>query len=259
MRPSGRPGWPQARTAVVECVVLAVACLITYWLATSALSRVYSLSRDDDLLGGMWAVLATIFVLRDSVGKSVAAGVSRMAATLVSFVLCLIYLAFLPFHAWALAVLVGASALAVMLLGRPGDAVTAGITTAVILVVAAVSPQHAWQQPILRLADTIVGVAVGAMAAWTGIWVRRFLPARSVPPDPAQAKIDLPERAVVRRPRPGRPHTTWGLAGRRFPVGSRWPLEGHNTSMLVFETGRPARIDSYADNVTTDYYLPSDN
>lgn len=196
MRQSGRPGWPQARTAVVECAVLAIASLVTYWLVTSALSRVYSLSRDDDLLGGMWAVLATIFVLRDSVGKSVAAAVSRMAATFVSFVLCLIYLAFLPFHAWALAVLVGASALAVMLLGRPGDAVTAGITTAVIMVVAAVSPQHAWQQPILRLADTVVGVAVGAMAAWAGIRVRRFLPARSVPSDPAKVKVDLPERAV---------------------------------------------------------------
>jgi uncharacterized membrane protein YccC len=182
------------------------ACLITYELVTNALSRVYSLSRDDDLLGGMWAVLATIFILRDSFGKSVAAAVSRMSATFVSFVLCLIYLAFLPFHAWALAVLVGASALAVMLLGRPGDAVTAGITTAVILVVAAVSPQHAWQQPILRLVDTVVGVAVGAMAAWTGIWVVRLLPARSVPPDPAKVKVDLPERAVVRRPRPGRPH-----------------------------------------------------
>jgi hypothetical protein len=196
MRQSGRPSWPQARTAIVECVVLAVACLITYELATSALSHVYSASRDDDLLGGMWAVLATIFVLRDSFGKSVAAAVSRMAATSVSFVLCLIYLAFLPFHAWALAVLVGASALAVMLLGRPGDAVTAGITTAVIMVVAAVSPQHAWQQPILRLADTIVGVTVGAMGAWAGIRVRRFLSARSVAPEPAKVKVDLPERAV---------------------------------------------------------------
>src|SRR5271170_3645418 len=181
-RLSGRPGWPQARTAVVECAVLAVACLITWWLVTSALSRVYSLSRDDDLLGGMWAVLATIFLLRDSYAQSVAAAVSRMAATVVSFVLCLIYLAFLPFHAWALAMLVGASALAVMLLGRPGDAVTAGITTAVIMVVAAVSPQHAWQQPILRMADTVVGVAVGVVAAWAGIWVTRLRPARSVPP-----------------------------------------------------------------------------
>jgi uncharacterized membrane protein YccC len=149
-----------------------VACLLTYWLVTDLLSRVHSLGRDDDLLGGMWAVLATIFVLRDSFRKSVAAAVSRMAATSVSFVACLIYLVFLPFHAWALAVLVGASVLAVTLLGRPGDAVTAGITTAVILVVAAVTPQHAWQQPILRLADTIVGVAVGAAAAWTAMWVK---------------------------------------------------------------------------------------
>ena len=50
---SGRPSWRQAGTPVAECVVLAVACLITYELATSALSHVYSVSRDDDLLGGM--------------------------------------------------------------------------------------------------------------------------------------------------------------------------------------------------------------
>jgi uncharacterized membrane protein YccC len=86
-----------------------------------------------------------------------------------------------------------------MLLGRPGDAVTAGITTAVIMVVAAVSPQHAWQQPILRLADTIIGVAVGALAAWVGLQVKRFLPARAVLPAPAKVKIDLSERAVLRR------------------------------------------------------------
>jgi uncharacterized membrane protein YgaE (UPF0421/DUF939 family) len=179
------PSWPQARTALVECVVLGVACLITYWLATHLLSRVHSVGRDDDLLGGMWAVLATIFVLRDSFSKSVAAAISRMAATLVSFVLCLIYLAFLPFHAWALAMLVGASALVVMLVGRPGDAVTAGITTAVIMVVAAVSPQDAWQQPILRLADTVIGVGVGAIAAWTGTWVNRLWPTPPAPPAPA--------------------------------------------------------------------------
>jgi fusaric acid resistance family protein len=146
-RPGSRRSGSQVSTAVVEFVVLAVACLVTYWLATHLLSWVHSVGRDDDLLGGMWAALATIFVLRDSFGKSVAAAVSRMVATSVSFVLCLSYLAFLPFHAWALAVLVGASALAVMLLGRPGDAVTAGITTAVIMVVAAVSPQHACSSP----------------------------------------------------------------------------------------------------------------
>jgi signal transduction histidine kinase len=36
-------------------------------------------------------------------------------------------------------------------------------------------------------------------------------------------------------------------AGGRFPVGSRWPFQGQkNLATLVFETGRPARIDNYA-------------
>ena len=37
-------------------------------------------------------------------------------------------------------------------------------------------------------------------------------------------------------------------AGERVPVGSRWPLGGErNLATLVLETGRPARIDNYAD------------
>ena len=131
------------------------------------------------LLGGMWAVIATVFVLRSSYKQSISAALSRVMATIVSFALCLIYLAFLPFHPWALAVLVAASALAATLIGLPGDAVTAAITTTVVLVVAAVSPQHAWQQPILRLADTVIGVAVGV--ARPGSSARGSLPAKDGP------------------------------------------------------------------------------
>jgi signal transduction histidine kinase len=39
----------------------------------------------------------------------------------------------------------------------------------------------------------------------------------------------------------------WGTVVAHFPVGSRWALGGHNLATLVLETGRPARIDSYAD------------
>jgi len=56
-----------------------------------------------------------------------------------------------------------------------------------------------------------------------------------------------------RRYEPGRTVTTvatWGPAAKSFPVGSRWPLEGHNLGTLVFETGRPARMDRYADSVS---------
>jgi multisubunit Na+/H+ antiporter MnhB subunit len=55
------------------------------------------------------------------------------------------------------------------LLGRPDEVITTGITTAVVMVVAAISPDHAWKQPILRVVDTIVGVAVGVAGAWIGL------------------------------------------------------------------------------------------
>ncbi len=140
-----------------------------------------AVSPADDLLGGLWAVIATVFVYRVTYQQSMTAAVSRVAATAVSFALCLIYLIFLPFHLWALGVLIGASALAVILIGRPGDAITAGITTAVVLGVAALSPHDAWQQPILRLTDTVIGVVVGVAAAWAGRLVIRPRASRAAP------------------------------------------------------------------------------
>ncbi|HEY5244620.1 MAG TPA: GAF domain-containing protein, partial [Acidimicrobiales bacterium] len=40
----------------------------------------------------------------------------------------------------------------------------------------------------------------------------------------------------------------WGRAVARFPVGTRRTLGGHNLGTLVFESGRPARVDGYADS-----------
>jgi uncharacterized membrane protein YccC len=164
--PSRHLGRAQVPAAIRESLVLAAARLVSYWLDVTLLTRVTVVSHNDDLLGGMWTVIATIFVLRDSYQQSITAALSRVSATLVSFVLCLTYLAFLPSRPWALALLAGASALVVTLAGRPGDAVTAAITTTVVMVVAAISPHNAWEQPILRLADTVIGVAVGVAAAW---------------------------------------------------------------------------------------------
>jgi signal transduction histidine kinase len=40
---------------------------------------------------------------------------------------------------------------------------------------------------------------------------------------------------------------SWGRAVNIVPVGSRWSAEGKNVGAAVFETGRPVRIDDYAD------------
>ena len=114
----------------------------------------------------MWAIIATVFVFRDGQSDSFAAAISRMAATAVSLALCLIYLLIAASHPWALAVLIALGTVLVTLAGRPGDSITPGITIAVVMVVAELEPRNAWEQPILRLADTVVGVIVGVATAW---------------------------------------------------------------------------------------------
>jgi uncharacterized membrane protein YgaE (UPF0421/DUF939 family) len=148
---------------------MAVACFIAYWIMTRVLLPF--VNQPNDLLGGMWAVAATIFVFRENRTRSLSAGFARLAATCISFALCQIYLLLFPFTPLGLAALIGIGTLVVTALGRRDDIVTTGITTAVVMVVAAVSPEDAWQQPLLRLADTVVGIAVGVACKWGGSFV----------------------------------------------------------------------------------------
>jgi len=145
-------------------VAMAVACLVAYEVTVRGLQPF--VERDDDLLGGMWAAVAATFVFRDTRQDSLSAGAARLIATCVSFALCLPYLAIFPFTPIGMAILVGIGTVVMTLLGRRGDIITTGITTIVVLVVAAISPGDAWLQPILRLVDTVVGIAVGVSCKW---------------------------------------------------------------------------------------------
>jgi hypothetical protein len=74
-----------------------------------------------------------------------------------------------------MAAMIGIGAIIVAIRGRPDDTITTGITIAVIMVVAALSPHDAWRQPVLRLVDTAVGVAVGIATAWLGAHAMRVI------------------------------------------------------------------------------------
>jgi uncharacterized membrane protein YccC len=151
---------------VAYALNMAIACLITYWIMTHTLSRFVDVP--SDFLGGMWAVAATVFVFRETRLRSLSAGIARLIATCVSFALCLVYLLLFPFTPVGMAALIAIGTLVMALLGRRDDIVTVGITTVVVMVVAAMSPADAWQQPLLRLADTMVGIAVGVACKCVG-------------------------------------------------------------------------------------------
>jgi uncharacterized membrane protein YgaE (UPF0421/DUF939 family) len=149
---------------VAYAVFMAIACGISYAIITQVL--IQFVARDDVLLGGMWAVVATVFVFKKTRESTLSAGLARLIATCVSFALCLVYLLIFTFTGWGMAVVIGVGTIVMVLLGRQEDIVTTGITTTVVLVAAALSMQPAWHQPLLRLVDTLVGIAVGVLCKW---------------------------------------------------------------------------------------------
>ena len=153
-----------SRTDLIYSVQLAVASLIAYCVAFYGL---YSLvDRTSDQLGAMWAVISTVFVLRDTRAHSLTAALSRTVATLAAVFLCVLYFLALPFHAVGMAILIGLGVLLVNLAGRREDAITTGITIAVVMVVGGMNPGNDWLQAMLRLLDTLVGSAAGVAVAW---------------------------------------------------------------------------------------------
>ena len=173
--PEPLPGAKQDKLTawdVVYSLNMAIACLITYWIITYLLSAF--VDQASDLLGGMWAVVAVVFVFRDTRARALSSGIARLIATCVSFALCLPYLLIFPFTPVGLAALLGIGALIMAVLGRRDDIVTTGITTAVVMVVAAISAHDAWQQPLPRPFDTVIGIALGVICKWIGSYLSFF-------------------------------------------------------------------------------------
>jgi hypothetical protein len=143
---------------------MAIACAISYMITTELLVRF--VDEPTKLLGALFAVIATVFVFRESRAISLSAGLVRLIATCVSFAVCLPYLLIFPVTGLGMAVAIGLGAIVRILLSREDHIVTTGITITVVLVVARLSPHEAWQQPFLYLFGTLIGIAVGVCCKW---------------------------------------------------------------------------------------------
>ena len=156
---------------LAEAITLALACLFSYWIMTSVLNPF--VAREDDLLGGMWAAVASAFVVRDTSRASFSAAVTRLIATFVSFSLCLIYLSLARPTALGMALLLAAGTLVLVLFHFRSEIITTAITTIVVMVVSILNPSDALSQPLLRLIDTLVGVAVGVACSSAAVFLFR--------------------------------------------------------------------------------------
>ena len=150
---------------VAYAVDMAVACLVTYWVVAYFLP--YLAGRPSTPVGILWAVISTVFVYKDTRSHSLSAGLSRLIATSVSLVLCLSYLLLFPITPFGMAVLILIGTLVTTSLGRRDEIGLTAITTAVVMIVAASDSENAMQQPLLRLVDTVTGIAIGVVCKWT--------------------------------------------------------------------------------------------
>jgi len=162
---------------IVYSIAMALACIISYAMMMELLN--VAVEGRADLVGGMWAAVSTAFVFRDSRQHSFSAGADRLIATCVSFALCLPYLWLIPPNVAGMAILLAVGTLVMVLLDRREDIITTAVTTIVIMVVAVERPIDAWEQPLLRLFDTVVGVAIGLAAKWIASYA--FYKARGEP------------------------------------------------------------------------------
>lgn len=131
-------------------------------------------------VGILWAVISAAFVYRDTRSRSLAAGLSRLFATVVSLALCLAYLWLFPATAVGMALLIAIGTLVITALGRPDEIGLTAVATAVVMIGAADDPQNAWAQPLLRLIDTMVGVAVGMVCKWIASFMFATIAGREV-------------------------------------------------------------------------------
>src|SRR5215467_12873391 len=149
---------------VAYAIDMAIACLVTSWVMIFLLPRLVGWHSKS--VGVLWAVISTVFVYKDTRTHSLSAGMSRLIATFAGFALCLIYLSLLPATTIGMGALITAGVLLMIISGRPDETGLTAITIAVIMIVAANNPQDAWLQPLLRLADTLVGISVGVACKW---------------------------------------------------------------------------------------------
>jgi uncharacterized membrane protein YccC len=147
-------------------VALGLSALASYWFVAHVANPINQVTATGDTIGALWAAISTVFVFRHSLDESSSAALSRVSGTLVSFVLCEIYLLLFTFHLWSIAVLVALGAFILAMAGRDQDTMPASLATLVVLVIVGLDPHHAAQQPLMRLFDTAIGVAIGLAAVW---------------------------------------------------------------------------------------------
>jgi uncharacterized membrane protein YgaE (UPF0421/DUF939 family) len=91
-------------------------------------------------IGGLWGLVFGVVVLQATRHDTLASTWLRVLGTLIGAAVSAVYLSFLPFNPFGMAVVIGVVMLLCQVLGAPDHARLASITAAVIIVLSTLHP-----------------------------------------------------------------------------------------------------------------------
>ena len=118
-----------------------------------------------EAIGGLWALISGVAVLQATRRDTWASAWLQVMGTFIGAVVSTVYLSFLPFNPFSMAVVIGVVMLLCKVLGIPEHARLASIAVAVIMVV---STLHPGLNPVLnaalRFTESCIGTALAVVA-----------------------------------------------------------------------------------------------
>ena len=117
-------------------------------------------------LGGLWALISGIVVLRETDRETWSSAWLRVIGTLVGAVISAVYLTFLPFSILGMGVAIGVTVLLCQFLGIPDNARLAALTVGVIMVISSLHPDiNPVINALFRFVESLIGTGVALAVA----------------------------------------------------------------------------------------------
>lgn len=124
-----------ARRGIQTFIVVAIAFQAGHFLTT----YVYE---ESALFASMWSMVSGILVLQDDWSGTKSAGFQRVLGATIGASTCALYMHFLPVDVYGLAICAAVATMIAIVCRAPDSGRGAAVTVVIVMIVAAVNPQH---------------------------------------------------------------------------------------------------------------------
>ena len=162
---------------LVRACSLLLACqtvlaVVIAYLLGFGLNQLFHLG--NSVIGGLWCAISGILMIQTLMQESFKMGWSRLWGSLVGGIISAIVATFTGYHIWSLCVCIFLTVVAVKLCRIQSTLRIAGITVVVVMIIGMATPNvPAWQNSLMRVVESAMGITVGISIVWLCLPIRR--------------------------------------------------------------------------------------